>query len=134
MGNRNRGLYGKFIVKRADGTHRPGEKHDGCDYFVLDLTHDPFAVEALAAYASACGREYPLLARDLRAKLQAMSKAAPAHASKERTVNGYPCPSSECPLCSGETCWTHDGGCECDVIARHTGAPVQEAASVQEGQ
>ena len=84
MGDRNRGLYGKFIVKRADGTHRKGEKHDGCDYFVLDLTHDPFAVEAIAAYASACGSEYPLLARDLRAKLLVMGEA-----SAERLKEGH---------------------------------------------
>ena len=46
--------------------------------------------------------------------------------TKQRTVAGYRCPSSECPFCSGEMCWTHDGGCECDVLARHEGAPAQE--------
>lgn len=66
---RTRGLYGKFIVKRADGTHRPGEKHDGCEYFVLDLKHDPFAIPALAAYAEHCRDEYPQLAADLIAKI-----------------------------------------------------------------
>jgi hypothetical protein len=37
---------------------------------VLDLKHDRFAGPALRAYADACEAEYPLLARDLRAKLE----------------------------------------------------------------
>ena len=69
MGDRTRGLYGKFIIHRTDGESRPGHKHDGCDYFVLDLTHDPFAIPALRAYAKACRAEYPLLAADLDTKL-----------------------------------------------------------------
>ncbi len=69
MGDKTRGLFGKFIVKRMDGTDAPGAKHDGCWYFVLDLTHDKFAIPALERYADACGVEYPLLARDLRAKI-----------------------------------------------------------------
>ena len=70
MGNRMKGLYGKFIVKRADGKHRAGQKHDGCEYFVLDLTHDKHAIPAIAAYAQSCRVEYPLLALDLEAKLR----------------------------------------------------------------
>ena len=66
---RTTGLYGKFIVTRTDGKSEPGQKHDGCDYFVLDLTHDPFALHALDAYARWCQQEYPQLARDLRNKL-----------------------------------------------------------------
>ncbi len=69
MGDKNRGLYGKFHIERTDGKSAPGEKHHGCDYFVLDLTHDPHAIPALRAYADACEADYPLLARDLRAKL-----------------------------------------------------------------
>jgi hypothetical protein len=65
MRDRNRGLYGKFNVIRNDGQSEPGQKHDGCEYFVLDVTHDPFAGVALAAYEKACEIEYPLLARDL---------------------------------------------------------------------
>lgn len=65
MGDRNRGLYGKFIVERTDGASAPGKKHDGCDYFVLDLTHDPYALPALKAYMLACRRDYPFLAGDL---------------------------------------------------------------------
>lgn len=72
MGDRNQGLLpgGKFRVERVDGTDEPGGKHDGCDYFVLDLTHDQFAKNALAAYARACAVEYPLLAQDLLTKIR----------------------------------------------------------------
>lgn len=69
MGDKTRGLYGKFRIERVDGKSAPGEKHDGCDYFVLDLTHDPHAATALRAYAASCAADYPLLAADLRAKL-----------------------------------------------------------------
>jgi hypothetical protein len=64
-----RGLYGKFRVERTDGRSASGEKHHGCEYFVLDLTHDRFAREALTAYARACAEEYPTLANDLHRKL-----------------------------------------------------------------
>lgn len=59
------GLYGKFRVERTDGKSAPGEKHDGCEYFVLDLTHDPFALPAIRAYAQACRVDHPDLSRDL---------------------------------------------------------------------
>lgn len=69
MGDRTRGLFGKFIVRRVDGTDAPGGKHDGCDYFVLDVTHDPHAIPALRAYAASCrGDGYELLADDLNRK------------------------------------------------------------------
>lgn len=69
MNKKTMGLYTKFTVVRNDGSSEPGAKHDGCEYFVLDLTHDPFATDAIRAYANACELEYPALARDLRAKL-----------------------------------------------------------------
>lgn len=62
MGDPTRGLYEKFTVRRNDNSPR----HDGCKYFVLDLTHDTHSVAALAAYADSCEAEYPLLAADLR--------------------------------------------------------------------
>ena len=65
MDKRQMGLYNKFAVKRTDGKDAPGEKHEGCEYFVLDVTHDPFALPALKAYADACRATYPALARDL---------------------------------------------------------------------
>ncbi len=69
MGDKTRGLYNKFSVVRMDGKSRPGAKHDGCEYFVLDLTHDPYAKPALLAYATACANEYPKLSDDLFAAL-----------------------------------------------------------------
>ena len=61
------GIYNKFTVTRTDGTDAPGEKHDGCDYFVIDVTHDRHAAAALLAYAHSCADEKPELARDLHA-------------------------------------------------------------------
>jgi hypothetical protein len=69
MGDKTRGLYDKFEVRRTDGKSEPGEKHHGCQYFVLDLDHDPHARPALAAYMASCQAEYPLLAADIRTKL-----------------------------------------------------------------
>ena len=66
MGQKNRGLYDKFTIERNDGRDEPGEKHEGCRYFTLDVDHDPHAIPALRAYAVSCEAEYPLLARDLR--------------------------------------------------------------------
>lgn len=60
------GLYRKFNVLRTDGRDMPGEKHENCQYFVLDITHDPFAKPALLAYAEACKNSYPVLAEDLK--------------------------------------------------------------------
>jgi len=64
-----RGLYGKFTVGREDGRDLHGGDRERADYFVLDLTFDPFAIPALRAYADACEGEYPALAADLRKKL-----------------------------------------------------------------
>lgn len=60
------GIYEKFRVERTDGKSAPGEKHDGCEYFVLDFDHDKHAVAAVEAYADSCATEYPALAADLR--------------------------------------------------------------------
>lgn len=70
MGDKTRGLYpdGKFVVQRKDGTDAPGGKHDGCEYFVLDLSHDQHAIPAVRAYATSARRGgYELLANDLEA-------------------------------------------------------------------
>lgn len=63
--DRDVGLYGKYIVRRADGRSDPGEKHYLCEYFVLDLKHDRHARTAILAYAESCKKEYPALAADL---------------------------------------------------------------------
>ena len=64
--DKQRGLYGKFNVTRTDGRSAPGEKHENCMYFVLDLTHDKHALPAIEAYIKSCGSQFPYLAEDLR--------------------------------------------------------------------
>jgi len=64
--DRDRGLYEKYTVKRTDGRSEPGQKHEHCRYFVLDLTHDEFARAAIEAYIEACKAKYPDLAADLQ--------------------------------------------------------------------
>lgn len=65
-----RGLYNKFVVQRTDGRDKEGEKHHGCEYFVLDLNHDPHAIPAIRIYARACESEYPKLSADLDEKAE----------------------------------------------------------------
>ena len=72
------GAYRKFTVERADGSSKPGGKHEHCEYFVLDWRHDPFAIPAARAYADACESEYPALADDLRKRADAAEHAAGA--------------------------------------------------------
>lgn len=71
MNMQDQGLYNKFNVTRTDGRDAAGEKHDGCEYFVLDNSHDRHALPALIAYADSCQTDFPLLAAELR--LKAMS-------------------------------------------------------------
>lgn len=59
-------LHDKFRVSRTDGTDAPGGRHDGCEYFVIDVTHDEHARRALAAYADACAVNRPKLAASMR--------------------------------------------------------------------
>ncbi len=65
-----KGLYEKFRVERTDGRSEPGEKHEGCEYFVLDLDHDPHAIPALKAYEASLredkDHDWMQLAHDLR--------------------------------------------------------------------
>lgn len=63
-----KGLYDKFTITRNDGQSAPGQKHDGCEYFVLDITHDHHARQALVAYAMSCRNENPELASALEYK------------------------------------------------------------------
>lgn len=85
--DRERGVYRKFKVTRADGSSRKGRKHHGCQYFVLDLAHDPFCRAALRAYAKACRRTHPELARDIRESL--------AHRGRSDAACG--CREAMCP-------------------------------------
>lgn len=61
-----KGVYRKYLVKRL--RDREG-KHRRCEYFVLDLDHDPHAAAALLAYANSCDEEHPELAADLRSRI-----------------------------------------------------------------
>lgn len=76
MTDKKKGLIGKFIVKRVDGQHRKGKKHERCWYFVLDLTHDPLAYPAVAAYERWARKAgYVALADDLLRKLFQMQNS-----------------------------------------------------------
>ena len=78
MKDQDRGVYDKYsVVERTDGRHAPGEKHHNCQYFVLDLSHDPHSIEALRAYAESCASEYPNLASDLLRQVVRMEEREP---------------------------------------------------------
>ena len=64
----SQGLFRKFEVRRVDGSDKPGGKHHGCRYFVLDLDHDQHADAAMAAYAQACKNTHPALSAELEAQ------------------------------------------------------------------
>jgi hypothetical protein len=59
------GLDDRYSVARVDGRSAEGEKHHGCKYFVIDMTHDYCALSAIEQYGLACKSEYPKLAKDL---------------------------------------------------------------------
>ena len=69
MDDKTRGLYDKFVVTRTDGSSARGKKHFRCEYFVLDLDHDPHAIAAISAYAKSCQKDYPILAMHLTEKI-----------------------------------------------------------------
>lgn len=103
MGDKTRGLYEKFKVERTDGTSAPSGKHDGCRYFVLDLTCDPHAIPALMEYANWCAGDYPLLAADLR-------KLAIEHCEHEwaDTLHGSDTIGSHCVRCGVDRDYDYD--------------------------
>ena len=61
-------VFEKFSVVRTDGESAEGGRHFGCAYWVLDVTHDPAALPALAAYADAVEATHPMLAADIRSR------------------------------------------------------------------
>ena len=69
------GLYRKYSVRRLKDKTR---KHEYCEYFVLDWSHDKFAPVAALAYASACESEFPELAADLRIRASRAALTASA--------------------------------------------------------
>jgi len=66
--NEAQGLHHKYDVRRVDGSDGPGGKHQDCEYFVLDLDHDPHAIAALRAYVDSVETTHPLLASDMRTR------------------------------------------------------------------
>lgn len=95
MNMQDQGIYNKFNVTRTDGRHAAGEKHEACEYFVLDLSHDKHALPALAAYAASCKSDYPLLSADLRSKAMSAIVAENAFVTVPATTlpNGQTVPS-----------------------------------------
>lgn len=67
-------LVSKYTVRRLDGRSQVGQRHSECEYFVLDLTHDPYALEALRRYAEVCDVTHPELAVALHQKRHELSK------------------------------------------------------------
>lgn len=92
-----RGLYRKYEVTRLND---PDGTHANCEYYVLDLAHDKFAVDALEAYAAACRDEFPALSRDLYAKLKTVRAHVPAVKGNAAT----PLPA-HVDRCSNKYCW-----------------------------
>ena len=84
--NKCRGIYRKFVVSRTDGKSEPGEKHYRCEYFVLDVDHDPHARPALLAYADSCQSKYPKLAEDVRQMAAGVKFFAPNGPKSNVTV------------------------------------------------
>lgn len=84
--NAEQGLYRKFEVRRVDGSDAPGGKHHGCEYFMLDITHDRHAPAALRAYAASCAGTHPHLSADLVARYGKPEQRA-ATLSEERITS-----------------------------------------------
>lgn len=76
-----RGIYRKYEVRRLGDEVG---KHSGCEYFVLDLTHDKFSVPALIAYGNACASEFPMLAKDITFKVHGVENPPKDDSAKIR--------------------------------------------------
>jgi hypothetical protein len=74
------GIYRKYRVERLND---PDGKHEDCNYFVLDWTHDKFTRPAMSAYAQECEVEYPELAADIRAHLKSYFGSKPVATDKD---------------------------------------------------
>jgi hypothetical protein len=80
------GMFRKFDVRRVDGNDQPGDKHYGCRYYVLDLTHDQHAPVAMRAYATACASTHPNLAADIEAEFGVQTVPADAMDALESQI------------------------------------------------
>lgn len=103
------GRFAKYLVRRIDGTDAPGYVHEDSDYFVLDLTNDPFALDAAQTYVEACGSEYPFLAAALQSTIHNNRKtdthnadrSSPAEEPEEHLCEcGNTCPPDEAVNCA----------------------------------
>mgnify|MGYP001568427043 CR=1 FL=1 len=72
------GWHKKYDVRRTDGTDEPGGRHFGCVLFVLDLTHDMAARNAMRRYVQLVEMERPALAADIVQMLRATEKETTA--------------------------------------------------------
>lgn len=119
------GLFRKFIVTRTDGSSEPGGKHEHCEYFVLDVDHDPHAPAALAAYADKCQATHPELAADMRRRYGLAQRQQVPEARMRETLEFIAQHfSSDWP----ERCQSHV------LAARHclTAAPSAQAEPVRQ--
>lgn len=57
----------KYDVQRKDQAENDPYSihHGGCAYLVLDIDHDPLAMQAAAEYARACAASHPEFSADL---------------------------------------------------------------------
>jgi hypothetical protein len=94
------GLFRKFSVTRADGSDQKGGRHEGCEYFVLDVKHDKHAGAALLAYADSCKESHPELAKDMRDRygLASPPPAVPAGEPVAEPFGWYLFDSDEHPI------------------------------------
>ena len=66
MPESNRGLFNKYKIERIDG--KPGREN--CQYFVVDVCHDPYAHAAIRGYIDALPDEFAMLKADLEKLLE----------------------------------------------------------------
>lgn len=66
MPEQSKGLYNKYKVERIDG--KPGREN--CQYFVVDVCHDPYGPAAVRAYIDALPDDFAQLKADLEKILQ----------------------------------------------------------------
>lgn len=110
-----RGIYGKFFVVRTDGKSAEGEKHHECEYFVLDLNHDKFAIPAVKAYRDACRRELPKLGFDLGKIVDRMKEDMPPPVPATNDA-GYGFSMYEVRMCGVRYWFAHDGQSEMHAL------------------
>jgi hypothetical protein len=77
------GWIEKYRIERTDGADDVGGKHEHCELYVLDITHDPLAQTAALEYAaSAFHAGYKLLAKDIVRKVKESPRWHPDSVSR----------------------------------------------------